>query len=120
MPEVFREVDIAVFPNRCEGGTNLFAMEALSSGLICAISSNTGHLDIIKNNNCLPLMSQSQVKMADRTQDWGESSVDEILAMLESTYENKDILNRINIRNSVSQLSWKNSIENLLTTLARY
>jgi len=58
--------------------------------------------------------------MADRTQDWGESSVDEILAMLESTYENRDILNRINIRNSVSQLSWKNSIENLLTTLARY
>ena len=65
-------------------------------------------------------MSQSQVKMADFTQGWGESSVDEILAMLESTYENRDILNRINIRNSVSQLSWKNSIENLLTTLARY
>jgi len=120
MPEIFREVDIAVFPNRCEGGTNLVAMEALSSGLICAISSNTGHLDIIKDNNCLPLMSQSQVKTVDCTQGWGESSVDEILAMLESTYENRDILNRINIRNSVSQLSWKNSIGNLLSTLAQY
>jgi glycosyltransferase involved in cell wall biosynthesis len=33
MPEVLREADVAVFPNRCEGGTNLVAMEALSSGL---------------------------------------------------------------------------------------
>ena len=120
MPEIFREVDIAIFPNRCEGGTNLVAMEALSSGLICAISSNTGHLDIIKKNNCLPLITQSQVKIVDRTQGWGESSVDEILATLESVYENRDILNRDVIRKSVSDLSWRNSIGNLLSTLAQY
>lgn len=43
MPEVFREVDLAVFPNRCEGGANLVAMEAFAYGLSCLILQNTGH-----------------------------------------------------------------------------
>ena len=59
MPEVLREVDVAVFPNRCEGGTNLVAMEALASGLTCILSKNTGHLDLIRADNCLPLATQA-------------------------------------------------------------
>ncbi len=31
MPSVLRAADVAVFPNRCEGGTNLVAMEVSSS-----------------------------------------------------------------------------------------
>ena len=31
MPSVLRAADVAVFPNRCEGGTNLVAMEVASS-----------------------------------------------------------------------------------------
>ncbi|MBY0510388.1 MAG: glycosyltransferase family 4 protein, partial [Rhodospirillaceae bacterium] len=47
-PQVLREVDLAVFPNRCEGGTNLVAMEAMACGVPVALSRNTGHLDLIK------------------------------------------------------------------------
>mmetsp|Transcript_20977 Transcript_20977/g.47297 ORF Transcript_20977/g.47297 Transcript_20977/m.47297 type:complete len:456 (-) Transcript_20977:37-1404(-) len=35
-------VDVALFPNRCEGGTNLVAMEAMASGVPVILSANTG------------------------------------------------------------------------------
>lgn len=46
MPQVYRECDCAIFPNRVEGGTNLVAMEAMACGLPVAVSSCTGHLDL--------------------------------------------------------------------------
>jgi len=120
MPDIFREVDIAVFPNRCEGGTNLVAMEALSSGILCAISNNTGHLDIIKNNNCIVLKEQQSVKGSDHYQDWGESSVDEIVSVLELAYKNRAPIEKKLIRDSVADLTWKNSIDKLFQILNQY
>lgn len=46
MPTIYRECDCAVFPNRCEGGTNLVAMEAMACGLPTAVSSGHGHDDL--------------------------------------------------------------------------
>jgi glycosyltransferase involved in cell wall biosynthesis len=115
MPDVFREVDIAVFPNRCEGGTNLVAMEALSSGLTCIISSNTGHMDIIRNNNCLPLTMQREVPPFEDTptRDWGESDVDEIVALLEKAYTSRSCVDPLNARASVAEFTWARSIKTL-------
>jgi len=116
MPEIFREVDLAIFPNRCEGGTNLVAMEALSSGISCAISKNTGHLDLIKGNNCIVLNSQSRVISQNtiNTTDWGESSVDELIATMEMAYEDRIKLNKETIRESMLNNTWEGSINKLL------
>lgn len=46
MPYYLRLADVAVFPNRCEGGTNLVAMEAMACGIPTVQSRATGHLDI--------------------------------------------------------------------------
>jgi glycosyltransferase involved in cell wall biosynthesis len=121
MPEILREVDLAVFPNRCEGGTNLVAMEALSSGVPCAISKNTGHLDLIQGNNCFPLAIQGSVNKVDglETCEWGESSVDELVAVMEGAYTKKMQLNQAEIRSSMLSCSWKNSIGNLLQYLEK-
>lgn len=43
-----RCADVAVFPNRCEGGTNLVAQECLATGLPVVLSRGTGHLDLIE------------------------------------------------------------------------
>ena len=48
MPHVVREADVAVFANRCEGGTNLVAMECLACGIPTILSANTGHLDLLQ------------------------------------------------------------------------
>ena len=116
MPEVFREVDLAVFPNRCEGGTNLVAMEALAYGLPSIISKNTGHLDLIKNDNCIPLVVQKQIHGHDTT-DWGESSVDEIVDLMEQSYQGKIKINPVVARESVINYSWENTINAMLTLL---
>jgi glycosyltransferase involved in cell wall biosynthesis len=43
IPTFLREMDVAIFPNRCEGGTNLVAMECMACGLPVILSRNTGH-----------------------------------------------------------------------------
>lgn len=118
MPEVFREVDIAVFPNRCEGGTNLVAMEALSCGVRCAISNNTGHKDIIQPHiNCIPLMRQKPITggLNTRMQDWGESDIEEILQVLQRAYDGTLPLNTADIRGSMRLHTWERAIGQLLT-----
>lgn len=87
IPAVLAECSAALFPNRCEGGTNLVAMEAMACGVPCVISANTGHMDIIQDGNCYPLTRQGAVPdpRGDRV-GWGESSVDEIVERLEEVY----------------------------------
>ena len=89
MPKVFAEADVAVFPNRCEGGTNLVAMEAMASGVPCILSANTGHLDLIEDDNCYPITNQAEISGLPYAKDWGESSVDEIVELLCRVYANK-------------------------------
>jgi len=113
LPEVFREVDLAIFPNRCEAGTNLVAMEALAFGLPCLISINTGHLDIIKSNNCIPLNQQKAIHEEGRM-GWGESSIDEIIDLMEAAYQGKLKTDPTTIRKSMEEYSWEHSIQSML------
>ncbi|MBF0603711.1 MAG: glycosyltransferase family 4 protein [Nitrospirae bacterium] len=86
MPEILREVDVALFPNRCEGGTNLVAMECMATGIPVILSANTGHLDLIDDGQCLALKDQQPVIApwsGELLEDWGESSVEEALEGLE-------------------------------------
>ena len=89
MGQIIREADVAVFPNRCEGGTNLVAMEAMACGVPTILSANTGHLDLL-GAHCYPLTKQLAVpgptSMFRGTDGWGESDVDEIVEVLESVY----------------------------------
>ena len=90
MPQVYQQADVALFPNRCEGGTNLVAMECMASGLPTILSINTGHLDLIDDRHCYPLLRQAPVApvpgVTRGTDGWGESDIDEILERLEQVY----------------------------------
>ena len=114
MPEVFREVDLAVFPNRCEGGTNLVAMEALSSGICCAIAANSGQLDLIQEANCLVLEQQSAIHRPG-CEGWGESSVDELLDIMERRYSNADLVPQSTARASIAQWTWASAVQQLVS-----
>lgn len=80
MPTILRECDIALFPNRAEGGTNLVAMECLACGQPCIISLNTGHLDLASRAGAFALEHHASTT---HWSEWGESSVDEIVEALE-------------------------------------
>src|SRR3546814_10727981 len=82
-----READVALFPNRAEGVTNLVAMEAMACGVPTILSANTGHLDIVAEGACIPLRRQRPVVVDDRylgTGGWGESDVEEMVEALRS------------------------------------
>jgi glycosyltransferase involved in cell wall biosynthesis len=97
MPQILRQADVGLFPNRCEGGTNLVAMEAMACGMPVILSNNTGHSDLIADVDgvptCWPL--NMQIPLGEITgdpfySDWGESSIDEIIACLEMAYNQRD------------------------------
>lgn len=89
MPTILRGCDASIFPNRCEGGTNLVAMEALACGVPTYVSYNTGHKDLVDLTGCLAFQNQSPLKKGHDNpalRDWGESDVDEVIASLERAY----------------------------------
>ncbi|HEU0117444.1 MAG TPA: glycosyltransferase family 4 protein [Alphaproteobacteria bacterium] len=92
MPSVLRECDVAIFPNRCEGGTNLVAMEAMACGVPTYVSYNTGQKDLVDLIGAGALRSQKPViasPVMPTALDWGESDVDEIVEKLEYVYTHR-------------------------------
>ena len=92
-PSVLREMDCALFPSRCEGGTNLVAMEAMACGVPVVLSRNSGVVDIITDQNCLSLDQQQACPTPDGTgtEGWGEAGVEEITAALERLYDSQSL-----------------------------
>ncbi len=93
MPFVLRECDAAVFPNRCEGGTNLVAMEAMACGIPTFVSDNTGQRDLVELLGCASFKDQRPVKVPSSmptTEDWGETDPDEVVAALEKVYTQRE------------------------------
>lgn len=124
MAQVIREADVALFPNRCEGGTNLVAMECMASGVPTIVSANTGHLDLVAMQGCLPLPTQRGVVPPThffRGHDgWGESSVDEMVAALETLYTDSAGRRALGVAGAVAMapLTWRAQTARLLEILA--
>lgn len=105
-----RQMDLALFPNRAEGGTNLVAMECMACGIPVILSGNTGHLDLVQDDNCLILKDQKPVShFKVGTDGWGESQVDEIMDHLIFAYNNRDYLAHIGAQGAdfMKQYSWE-------------
>lgn len=120
LPHVLRDVDVAVFPNRCEGGTNLALMECMASGIPCVVSMNSGHLDVATAENCFPLLHQARVDdPRGHRQIWGESDVDEIVEQLDAAYLNRENAKTIGIKGMerMHQMTWAKQIEALIKSL---
>jgi glycosyltransferase involved in cell wall biosynthesis len=122
LPQIMREADVALFPNRCEGGTNLIAMQAMACGVPCVLSANSGHLDIIEDGACLPLRRQNPVVIKHpelSTQGWGESDIEEILEALEIVYRDRKKARAIGAAGAdlMAGYSWKTQIDHLASLI---
>jgi glycosyltransferase involved in cell wall biosynthesis len=114
MPGIYAKADVALFPNRAEGGTNLVAMEAMAAGVPCILSANTGHLDLIAPDNCYALNKQAPYTNSTH-QDWGQSNIEEIVATLEHAYHHREQLAQVgkNGRAFIGQFTWDNQTRQL-------
>jgi glycosyltransferase involved in cell wall biosynthesis/Flp pilus assembly protein TadD len=121
MPSILRTMDCALFPNRCEGGTNLVAMEAMAAGLPVILSANTGHLDLIEEGNCLALRHQHPVTapVPMGLDGWGASDVDEIVAHLETLYHARDDARIMGLKGAerLTRLTWPGQIDALIDAI---
>jgi glycosyltransferase involved in cell wall biosynthesis len=123
MGQIVREADVALFPNRCEGGTNLVAMECMAAGVPTIVSANTGHLDLVATGGCLPLETQrvspAPTRYFHATDGWGESSVDEVLAALEQLHDDRDTRARLADAGATAMqdLTWERQVRRFLDVI---
>lgn len=118
MPLMYREADVALFPNRAEGGTNLVAMECMACGVPTILSANTGHLDIISDDNCYVLEKQESFDEPEM-EGWGESDVDEIVEKLGKAYADKQEAKKRGLQGAkfMQDWSWSNQIDRLIKVI---
>lgn len=95
MAATVREADVALFPNRCEGGTNLVAMETMACGVPAILAANSGQLDLLAEPDvAVPLRRQGPARGAcplyRGREGWGESDVEEMVERLEDAYRHRD------------------------------
>jgi glycosyltransferase involved in cell wall biosynthesis len=123
MGQIVREADVALFPNRGEGGTNLVAMECMAAGVATIVSANTGHLDLTATGGCFALRSQRAVRQPTRyftaVDGWGESDVDEIVALLERLHADRALATERAAAGArvMRRLTWKTQIDALLRAI---
>jgi glycosyltransferase involved in cell wall biosynthesis len=82
-PKVLSEIDVAVFPNRIEGGTNLVAMECLACGVPTILAAGYGHDDLIDGSDAISFVP------AESNPFWRGSEVEPIVAALQDVYDGK-------------------------------
>jgi glycosyltransferase involved in cell wall biosynthesis len=123
MARVLREMDVALFPNRCEGGTNLVAMECMACGVPTILSDNTGHKDLLATHGAYRLERQSPVISPDKgTEGWGESDLEEILEALETVWRDRAEAKRRAAVGAAAMLAWNwhGQVGKLHDTLQRF
>ena len=127
LPHLIKQSDVAVFASRCEGGTNLMAMETLACGVPTLISSNTGHLDLLAMGfgHALPMGQSGLGNVDPRVSSaygddplglWGETDTDELVEWWLQIAENREKWSCIGREHAYAMrsLSWRESMRKLL------
>jgi glycosyltransferase involved in cell wall biosynthesis len=92
---IYGDSDIGLFPNRCEGATNLVLMEYLACGRTVVATDFSGHRDVLSEANSLRLRAwrpQPVFRDGMSVAVWCEPDVEEIVERLEHAYRNRDRL----------------------------
>ena len=112
MARLYKNTDVGLFPNRCEGGTNLVLMEYMACGKPVIASLSSGHTDILTPSNSIPIKKMKPLNInSEGVQQavWDDPDLDETVAHLEAAYQNRDTLRLIGERAAadLSHITWK-------------
>jgi glycosyltransferase involved in cell wall biosynthesis len=122
MARIYRNTDIGIFPNRCEGGTNLVLMEYMACSKPVIASYNSGHKDVLTDKNSIKLVDMSRITISNNdvcTAVWEEPNLDETIAKLEWAYHNRDTLSEIGKQagDDLSKMTWENTARSFFEVL---
>src|SRR5262245_9484452 len=82
MARFYKQTDVGLFPNRCEGGTNLVLMEYMACGKPAIATFGTGHRDILTAENSIPLRRLNKLAIENegrRIATWEDPDLDEVV-----------------------------------------
>lgn len=98
MANIYKSTDIGLFPNRCEGGTNLVLMEYMACGRPVVASNLTGHKDVVDEKYAL-LVSKKRDLDLKRGENifakWPDPDLDEIIDKLDYAYNNREFIQKM-------------------------
>jgi glycosyltransferase involved in cell wall biosynthesis len=122
MARIYQNTDIGLFPNRCEGGTNLVLMEYMACGKPVIAGYSTGHRDIINEQNALLLHPARKIKVsldARSNAEWDDYNVDDVVDRLEWAYQHRDQLRPLaeQAGQDLSRYTWKRTADQFLELL---
>jgi len=122
---LLQRADVAVFPNRAEGGTNLVAMEAMAAGVPVVLVNATGQADVAgwehggRRRHCFSV--RPAAVLAQRgLEGWAESSAGALLAELERAHRDRAGARRRGAAGAAfvrAEHSWGEAIAQLARTL---
>ena len=112
MARLYKNTDVGLFPNRCEGGTNLVLMEYMACGKPVIASFSSGHKDILNPSNAVLIQNMKPLNINSRgalQAVWDDPDLDETIDHLEKAYQNRDNLNLIGQQAGLdmTHLTWK-------------
>jgi glycosyltransferase involved in cell wall biosynthesis len=126
MADVYARSHVGLFPNRCEGGTNLVLMEFMATGRPAIATNATGHKDILTESNSLLLRdfcSTGTTSSSGQSHaSWVEPSLDEIIAKVEFAYHHPQQLQKIGEQaaRDMTRFTWEAAATDLWSRLAEY
>lgn len=124
MCRIYKNSDVGVFPNRCEGGTNLVLMEYMACGKPAIVSNSTGHKDVAggKNSIILENLRPMALKVQGVVQAvWDDPDLDELVEKLAWAHENPDELAAIGqaAGRSMEAFTWEAAAKRFYNLAAR-
>jgi len=99
------ETDIGLFPNRCEGGTNLVMMEYMACGKPVIANYATGQKDVLSNHYAYLVEGKTDQEL-----------IDECLESLENAYHNREVFPDMGVqaRDAMLKFTWKKTADKIL------
>jgi glycosyltransferase involved in cell wall biosynthesis len=123
IPQVYHRTDIGVFPNRCEGGTNLVMMEYMACGKPVVATFGTGHTDVLRDENAYLLKNLRNVEVADLTGAvigrWLEPKLEDLIASLEYAYWHREEAHQKGVQaaEDMKQYTWARAAQVVIDAL---
>ena len=122
MARVYRNSDVGLFPNRCEGGTNLVLMEYMACGGPAIATFASGHQDVLTDDNSLPLRRLRRATVRDGDEPpkvWYDAELEEVVETLEWAYQNRGRLAELGARaaRDMTRFTWSDTARRFLELL---
>jgi len=119
----YQQTDLGLFPNRCEGGTNLVLMEYMACAKPVVATYTSGHKDILTENNSLMLTHLRRFPVHDQKKrliaSWEEPSLDELVAAIEYAYHHRDKIKAIGRQagEDLKRFTWEGAATKVLAAI---